>query len=145
MADSLWQTDALVLGALVQAIEVDGQDFPDVHAIYAELGVDEQAGRRSLGRLAEAGMLNNVGGRRGDAGGNWVVTGITERGLRQSGAWPDSTSQLAQQIIAGLAAAAADAEQREDQRERLRDAALIDPDVLAVVLTTALGGPPIRD
>lgn len=35
MADSLLQTDALVLAALVQAIEVDGQDFPDVHAIYA--------------------------------------------------------------------------------------------------------------
>lgn len=144
MVDSLWQTDALVLGALVQAIEVDGQDFPDVHAVFAKLGIDEQAGRRSLGRLVEARMLNNVGGRRGDGGGNWVVTGITERGLRQSGAWPDSTSKLSQQIIVGLAAAA-DAEQRDDQRERLRGAANIDPDVLTDVLNTALGGPPIRE
>jgi hypothetical protein len=34
------------------------------------------------------------------------VMGVTERGLRESGAWPERADQLAAQLIAALAEAA---------------------------------------
>ncbi len=54
--------------------------------------------------------------------GTWLVNGVTERGLREVGAWPDRADQLATHLIAALAEAA-ECEPEPDRRSRLRTAA----------------------
>ena len=101
----LWSTDVRVLDAIARQVEVDRRRSPDLDAIFGALDLDAQQGRRSVGRLVEAGMLRVDGGRAGGGGlgGLWVVSAVTEYGLRAVGAWPDDATRLAEQIIAALA------------------------------------------
>src|SRR4051794_36926367 len=93
----MWITDGRVLNAVVQHIEVEGGDRPNMTDLYDSLDLDEERGTRSVRRLVDAGMLRG----KGMLGGAWFVTGVTERGLRESGAWP-TADQLAERVVAAL-------------------------------------------
>jgi hypothetical protein len=104
--DNLWTIDAQVLTAIVRQTEIEGESFPDLEAINAALGLDDQQGYRSIRRLVDAGLVISDNGRRGGLGGTFAVSGVTERGLRHAGAWSEDATRLAEQVIAALAEAA---------------------------------------
>ena len=128
--DNLWTIDAQVLTAIVRQTEIEGESFPDLEAIYTALGLDDQQGYRSIRRLVDAGMVISDNGRRGGLGGTFTVSGVTERGLRHAGAWPDDATRLAEQIIAALAEAAEN-EPEPERRGRLQRAAAAWPESAA--------------
>ncbi len=120
--EDLWTTDSRVLNAVVQHIEVEGRGRPNMTDLYASLELDEARGARSVERLVDAGMLRD----QATFGGAWFVTGVTERGLRESGAWP-TADQLAERVVSALDEAA-EREPEPDKRSKLRG------------LATGLGG-----
>jgi DNA-binding Lrp family transcriptional regulator len=128
--DDLSSTDRRMLAAIVQQIEHDGRDVADMAAISAELGLEAAQTGRSLRRLVDANMVRG----KGMLGGNWIVAGVAERGLREVGAWPDRADQLAAQLIAALAEAA-EREPEPEKKSGLRTAATgVGRDVLTDVL-----------
>ncbi|MBC3189492.1 hypothetical protein H7X46_00210 [Pseudonocardia sp. C8] len=132
----LWDVDSRVLTAIVRATEVDGEDFLNAQAIFTQLGVTAADGARSVRRLVDNGYVKTAG----DAPGRnavGLISGVTERGLVRSGAWPSDADRLADQIIAALAEAAEN-EPEPERRSRLQRAASgvagVGRDVLAETL-----------
>jgi sugar phosphate isomerase/epimerase len=95
--NDLWTTDHKVLASIAEQIEDQGNDFADTDVIAELLGPDADRMDRSLRRLHNAEMIRA----QPMLGGNWVISGVTERGLREVGAWP-SEERYAQQLIAAL-------------------------------------------
>ena len=98
-----------MLVEIVRQIEVEGGDYADSAEAFEKAGVDPAAGALSVQRLVRNGLLT------GNAtfGGGMVVDGVTERGLRESGAWP-----TAEQLTDRLIAAFEDAAEREPEPEK---------------------------
>lgn len=116
--DNLWATDGPILAEIVRQLEVDGKTRADLDQVFGKAGVEREPGLRSIARLDGAGMIRA----KSTMGGYWTVLGVTERGLRESHAWPDHAEQLAAQLIAGLAEAAEN-EPEPEKRSKLRKAA----------------------
>lgn len=95
--EDLWSTDGKILAAIVRHIEIEGRGRADLAEAFAEAEVSEKAGNRAVERLADAGMVKA----RGTFDGSWFVLGVTERGLREVGAWP-SGEQYARKLLATL-------------------------------------------
>jgi hypothetical protein len=131
----LWSADQRVLAEIVRQIELDGLDFADCYAAFDALELEYEAGSRSVKRLAKAGMLDG----QMTLGGTWAISGVTERGLREAGVWPDRADHLAAQLIAALTEAA-DREPEPERRSKLRAAASgvagVGRDVLTEVLAS---------
>ncbi|MGD9991035.1 hypothetical protein [Pseudonocardia sp.] len=95
--NDLWNVDHKVLCSIAEQIEDQGNDFADTELIAQALGDDVDRMDRALRRLSEADMVRA----QPMLGGSWVISGVTERGLREVGAWP-SQEQYAKQLIAVL-------------------------------------------
>jgi hypothetical protein len=81
----------------------EGRDNLDLTELVNETGVDDSDQlARSIRRLESADMVDTAR----SFGEMPSVMGVTERGLRESGAWPERADQLAAQLIAALAEAA---------------------------------------
>lgn len=93
----LWAIDQSVLASIAEQIEDQGKNFADTDVIAELLGPEAEGMDRSLRRLCEADLIRA----KPMLGGNWVISGVTERGLREVGAWP-SREQYAKQLIAAL-------------------------------------------
>ena len=133
--NDLWSADRRVLAEIVRQLEEDGLDFADCASAFEGAEVEPASGRRSIQRLVNAGMLDGQPVLSGD----WVVKGVTERGLRESGVWPAPADQVAAQLIAALTQAAED-ESEPEKRSKLRGAAAsvagIGKDVLTEVIAS---------
>lgn len=115
----LWATDQKVLSALAEQTESEGRDFADIPSISEQLGLDNEQINKVLRRLHGAGMFDG----RVMLGGDWVVSAVTERGLREVGAWP-SPDQLTARLVAALDDAA-EREPEPAKRSKLRRAATV--------------------
>ncbi|HTF54330.1 MAG TPA: hypothetical protein VK735_43370 [Pseudonocardia sp.] len=81
-----------MLRAIVRQIAVEGRDNLDLTELVDETGIDDSEQlARSMRRLDSAGMVETARA----FGEMPSVTGVTERGLRESGAWPERADQLA--------------------------------------------------
>lgn len=139
--DNLWNIDHKVLVEIVRQIEVDGEDFADTAAASERAGVDPNVGGRSVERLVRNGML--VGS--STLSGDWAIGQVTERGLRESGAWP-TADQLAARVVSALNQTA-EREPEPEKQSKLRGLATglggagrdVLVDVMAAVVTKSAG------
>jgi hypothetical protein len=133
-----WSTRALpFLTSAVARFEAYGE------ANSAEIAIDTRIAEHRVlldtaKRLQDEGFLEFYF----EGGGNFYVTGVTERGLRTVGAWPTPES-LVDRLLAALAEREANAA-TEEERGRIRktiDAlASVGREVLTNAAGSALGG-----
>ena len=99
----VWDQDAQVLAELADRYLPGNEEIP-VHELLVGRPEDEQAAvKQSLRRLRDAGYIQGKGTRQTEI---LRITAVTERGLRETGAWP-STEAGVERLIAALEAAAA--------------------------------------
>ncbi len=135
----LWTAyDLPLLTELVQRLEVDGEDSVDADELVADGRTAAQV-QGALRRLDAHGFLVAV---TVDLPYPVAVTGVTEKALRVTGAWP-SPEQLVDRLLAALAEAAQNAaspEERSKARRALDTLGSLGREVLVNAAGGALGG-----
>lgn len=142
--DELWSGDLAVLTKVVELYEKTGDELEPEQLLEAFPGEQHDAVRHSLRRLGTHGYIETLtSGPAFDGSGVQidVITGVTEKGLRASGAWPDNADLLADRILAVLAEGAEhepEPEKRSKLKAGLQGVGGMTRDVLVDVLGTAL-------
>ncbi|MGH3768608.1 MAG: hypothetical protein ACRDTX_26220 [Pseudonocardiaceae bacterium] len=100
----MWSGDRAVLVKVVELCESNGDYLEPQRVLDAFPEEQRAAALRSLHRWVDNGYVKAVTTQAmGDRGPQLlVIKGVTEKGLRASGAWPASDEQMAQALLAAL-------------------------------------------
>lgn len=139
----MWSGDRAVLTRVVELYESAGEPR-QVEQVLEHFPIEQHDGaQQSLRRLGDTGYItvltSKAMGRRGPR--IVVITGVTEKGLRASGAWPDNAEVLADRILTVLAEGAEnepEPEKRSKLKAGLQGVGGMTRDVLVDVVGAAL-------
>ncbi|MGH4015244.1 MAG: hypothetical protein ACRDSL_15240 [Pseudonocardiaceae bacterium] len=142
--DEIWSGDRAVLIKVVELYEGTGEEFEPERILEAFPGEQHDAVRHSLRRLGTHDYIKILtsGPTMGDPGVQVLrIRGVTERALREVGAWPDNAELLADRVLAVLAEGAEhepEPEKRSKLQAGLRGVGGMTRDVFVDVLGAAL-------
>lgn len=141
---NLWEHDSKVLAQIVEMYEPTGEHVQISALVRSMEDTDEDAIMQSCRRLNDHGYIEALG-----AHGTPIlrIKRVTERGLRQTNAWPDDATIFTDRLIAVLTEAAEDDNEPPEKRSLYqkilqgiggvgREAAT---EVMAKVMTQAAG------
>jgi hypothetical protein len=140
--DELWSFDRAVLTKVVEVYESTGMDLlPGQVLRHFPAGQYDDV-RQSLRRLAKDGYIETTALRRGNGGVQFLrIKGVTGKGLRACGAWPDDAALLADRVLAALVERAEnepDPEKQSKVKAALKAVGGMSRDVLVDVLGAAI-------
>lgn len=102
--DERWSFDRAVLIKVVELYKNTGEDLPSGEVLQHFPTEQRDAVLDSLCLLGSTGYLNTVAVPRGDGRLQFLrIKGVTNEGMRASGAWPDDAELLADRVLAVLA------------------------------------------
>jgi hypothetical protein len=140
--DELWSFDRAVLTKVVEAYEPTGVDLLSGQILRHFPAAQYDDVRQSLRRLDKDGYIETTALRRGNGEVHFLrINGVTGKGLRASGAWPDDAELLADRILAALVERAEnepDPEKQSKVKTVLKAVGGMSRDVLVDVLGAAI-------
>jgi hypothetical protein len=104
--DELWSGDHAVLTKVVESYESTGEFFEPQQLLEAFPAEQHDVMRHSLRRLSTHGHIETliVGPGLDERAAQILwIKGVTEKGLRATGAWPDDAELLADRVVAARA------------------------------------------
>jgi hypothetical protein len=141
--DEIWSGDRAVLTKVVELYESTGEYLEPQRVLDAFPEEQCDTALQSLRRLSDSGHIKAVTtqgmGQRSPQ--LLIIKGVSEKGLRASGAWPSDAELLADRILAVLAERTEtepEPEKRSKLQAGLKGVGEMTRDVLVEVLGTAL-------
>lgn len=118
--DEIWSDDRAVLMKVVELYEPTGEDLPSGQVLQHFPAERHDNVQQSLRRLSDHGYIEAKGLSRGDGDVQFLrIRKVTEKALREVGAWPDNSELLADRILAVLTERAEN-EPEPEKRSKLK-------------------------
>lgn len=135
----MWRGDRPVLAKVVELCESSG-DYLEPQRVLDAFPEDQRdAVLRSLNRWVSSDHISAVSTQSASERGPQIliIKGVTEKGLRASGAWPGDPEPLVEQLLAALAERARE-EPEPEKRTKLEALGGMSRDVVVSVVSATL-------